>query len=34
MIPAGEALPFYRFPMPSFGTKLLGGETNLTFVKP
>ena len=34
VLTAGEALPDYWFPMQSLGIKLVGGETNLKFVKP
>ena len=33
MMSAGLELPYPRVPRPSFGTKLLGGESNVTFVK-
>ena len=33
MSTAGLGYLTHGFPRPSFGTKLLGGESNLTFVK-
>ena len=33
MSTAGLEMPTHGLPRPSFGMKLLGGETNVTFVK-